>query len=561
MSQEKIYKELLSYLDNDRLKDFEKRINELFKIKENKENSQLLNLYGLFCEIKKEFNKALNLYVKSINLNPKFTPPFFNLGRLYLHFKMYKPSIDFLKKYLESNTEGHFEAEYFLSRAYYFNYQYDEAIDLLKKIYKKYQNDLSDTQLVEILNLLGSAYTLNKDIDNAIQNYQKALEIDKNNVITLGNLANAFRSQDKKDDALNMFKQTLKLDPKNPHLHKDLSVLIKYQSENDEHLNQMLNLYKEKNYPSKDKADLGFAIGKAYDDLKLPEKASKFLIPSNNERRSQFKYDFNHEVKEFKLHSTVFTNIKNRILNDNLINPIPIFILGMPRSGTTLVEQILSSHSKIEAGDEIFFLANAVQKAIPHKSFDDFPKSFNDDTEAKLKNFSKLYSNELKKISNNKNYVTDKMPLNFKLIGLIYHTFPGAKIIHCVRDGRDVCLSIYKNNFGTDKLAWAYDQDELSKFYNLYVDYMKLWKNLYEDFIFDLKYESMVNDTETQVKSLLKFCGLDFEKNCLNFYQNKRAVQTASTMQVRQPIYSSSVKAWKSYEPFFPKLFKNIKDY
>jgi len=110
-------------------------------------------------------------------------------------------------------------------------------------------------------------------------------------------------------------------------------------------------------------------------------------------------------------------------------------------------------------------------------------------------------------------------------------------------------------------MAWAYDQDELSNFFNLYVDYMKLWKKLYGSFIFDLHYETMINDTENQIRKLLNFCDLKFEENCLSFYKNKRAVQTVSTMQVRQPIYSSSVKAWESYDPYMTNLFKNIKNY
>lgn len=562
MNQDQIYSQLVTYLKKEHLKDFEKEINKLFKIKENRDNPILLNLYGVFLEIKKDFNKALQLFLKCININKNYPPPYLNIGRLYLNFKMLKPSIDFLEKYLNLVESSDFDGEYFLAKAYYFNYQYKDSINLLEKIYTKYQKQLELDQKIEILNLTGAAHTLDKNVDEAANKYNQALKLDQNNVITLGNLANALRSQDKTKEALAIFKKSLELDPSNPHLHKDLSVIVKYKDQNDEHLKEMVKLYNSKGYSSKDKAEIGFAIGKAYDDLNMPGEARKYLIFSNDERRGQFKYDFKNEIKEFELHKDLFSNIKNRILKKDIhTKPVPIFILGMPRSGTTLVEQILSSHSKVEGGDEIFFLADSLQKAIPHKSFDDFPECFNDNTDEKLKIISNLYISELNKISKGKDYVTDKMPLNFKLIGLIYHSFPNAKIIHCVRDGRDTCLSIYKNNFGTDKLAWAYDQHELSSFFNLYVDYMKLWKNLFGNFIYDFRYELIIDDTEKQIKSLLNFCGLDFEESCLNFYKNKRAVQTVSTMQVRQPIYSSSVKAWKKYENNFPDLFENIKNY
>ena len=561
MNQDQIYSQLLSYLKKEHLKDFEREINRLFQIKENRDSPVLLNLYGVFLEIKKDFNKAIQFFAKCISINKSYAPPYLNLGRLYLHFKMYKSSIDFLKKYLNLE-ENEFDGEYFLARAYYFNYEYKNAIDLLEKIYTKYENKIDTGQKVEILNLTGAAYTLNKNIDEAVIKYNHALKLDKNNVVTLGNLANAYRSQDKKKEALKIFNKSLELDPNNPHLHKDLSVLIKYKDKEDKHLKEMVKLYNSKNYSLKDKAEIGFAIGKAYDDMKMPEEASKYLIFSNNQRREEFNYNFKNEIQEFELHRDLFGSIKNRIQkNVSRSKPVPIFILGMPRSGTTLVEQILSSHSKVEGGDEIFFLADSLQQAFPHKSFDDFPKCFETDTKNKLNKLSDLYISELDKISNKKNFVTDKMPLNFKLIGLIYHALPNAKIIHCVRDGRDTCLSIYKNNFGTDKLAWAYDQDDLSNFFNQYVDYMKFWKNLYGDFIYDFKYELIINDTENQIKSLLDFCNLEFEHNCLNFFKNKRAVQTVSTMQVRQPIYSSSVKAWEKYKDCFPELFKNIKNY
>jgi len=563
MTEDIIINKLFDQLQKYHLKDFEIEINKLFKIKKNQNNFKLLNLYALFLETKKEYNKAISVFVKCIELNSKYPPPYFNLGRLYLHFKIYKSAINFLEKYLELNQEGLFDAEYFLARAYYFNYEYQKSINLLKKVFSKHNKDISKSQKVEILNLTGSAYTLNKDIENAINYYNEALNLDNTNVITLGNLANALRSQDKKAEALEVFKKTLKLDPKNVHLHKDLSVIIKYKGKDDKNLKEMLELYNSNDLSNKDKADLGFAIGKAFDDMGSSKEASDYLIPSNNERRLQFKYDFENEIKEFQVHSKLFSSLENKfskLKNQNNVTR-PIFILGMPRSGTTLAEQILSSHSEVEAGDEIFFLADSVQKSIPHKSLEDFSKNFLSHTEEKLKTLANIYLSELDVISKGKPNVTDKMPLNFKLIGLIYHSLPHAKIIHCARDGRDTCLSIYKNNFSTEKMAWAYDQKELSSFFNLYVDYMKLWKKLYGNFIFDLHYETVINDTENQVRKLLNFCDLKFEDSCLNFYKNKRAVQTVSTMQVRQPIYSSSVKAWESYDPYMPGLFKNINNY
>ena len=560
-NSKEIYNQLLEYLQKEQLKSFELEINQLFKIKENRNSAPLLNLQGLFFEIKKDFEKSFNYFLNSIKLDSNFAPSYFNLARLYFHFKMYKPAINFFERYLHLNKNGHYDADFFLSKSYYCDYQYDKARILLEQILEKYSVNLSDDQHIETLNLLGSCLISSKKIDEALNFYNKALEVDPNNILVLGNVANALRSQDKIDEATQVFNKCLKINPKNPDIHKDLSVILKYKSPNDVHLKEMKNLYSDKEITEMGKSTLGFAIAKAYDDCKIAEEACKYLIPANEIRRKQFNYKFENEIDEFNTHLKVFSKFGSGSRLEKKTTVTPIFILGMPRSGSTLIEQILSSHSLVEGGDEVFFLAEALQNVIPHKSLAEFEEKINLNTLDTFDKISLKYSDELKKISNNKKFITDKMPLNFKLIGLIYNSIPNAKIIHSVRDGRDTCLSIFKNNFASDRMAWAYNQKELSNFFNLYVKYMKMWKKLYGDFIYDLNYENLIENTETEVKNLLKFCNLNFEQNCLNFYNNKRAVQTVSTMQVRQPIYKSSMQGWKVYESYLPELFNSIKNY
>ena len=561
MSDKKIFEKLLNYLSNLDLKNFEIEINNLFQIKENQKNPNLLNLYGLFFEAKKDTNKAINIFANCIKLNPDYAPPYFNLGRIYFINNMFKYAISFLEKHI-AKDQTVFDSYDFLAKSYYQNYQYDNSIKILKEVLEKFKDKIDINQKAYIYNFLGANHNLNKQPDISMIYYEKALSLNSENVNTIGNIGNALRALGKTDEAKEYFNKALLLEPNNANIHKDLSVINKYKDPDDEHLRSMISVYNQKGISESDKETLGFAIAKAYDDFKDAKNASLFLNDCNESRRKHFNYEINKDIAELEFHKKIFakSNYEKRY-KENEENIIPIFILGMPRSGSTLIEQIISSHSEVSAGDELSYLADAITTEIPHNSLDEFESKFKENKKEYLEKIKNNYLSRLKGLAGNNKFVTDKMPLNFKLIGLIKYCMPKAKIIHCVRDGKDTCLSIYKNNFATQAMPWAYDQKELASFFNVYTEYMHFWKNNYDEFVFDQSYEALLNDTEDQIKRLLKFCDLGFEENCLKFYENKRAVNTASTMQVRQPIYKSSVKLWKHYEPYLTDLFKNIKNY
>ena len=177
-----------------------------------------------------------------------------------------------------------------------------------------------------------------------------------------------------------------------------------------------------------------------------------------------------------------------------------------------------------------------------------------------LKKIAQEYINNLKKISDKSERVTDKLPINFKWIGLIKLLLPNSKIIHCSRNPKDTCLSIFKTYFTNTKLNFAYNLNELSLFYNLYRNLMNHWISIWPNSIIDIKYEKIIEDPEKQIRYLVKSCNLEWNDNCLKFYDNIRAVKTASDTQVRKKIYNDAVGAWKNYEnnlkDFFQKLPK-----
>jgi hypothetical protein len=258
----------------------------------------------------------------------------------------------------------------------------------------------------------------------------------------------------------------------------------------------------------------------------------------------------NYNIKDEK---KLFLNIKNFFKNRNLTKVKPsskkvIFILGMPRSGTSLIEQILSSHKQVHGAGELNHISNFIEK-----------NSFLDDknlSETKLLEFQNYY---IEKLDTQKNIVTDKAPLNFKWIGFLLTTFPNCKIIHSNRDPMDICWSMFKNFFLSKKLSFCYSLENLGKYYLLYEELMTFWKSEFGDKIYDISYEDLIENQDTEVRKLLKYCELDWDENCMTFYKNKKSVATASLAQVRSPIYNSSVQKWKNYSSELNELLQIIK--
>jgi len=246
----------------------------------------------------------------------------------------------------------------------------------------------------------------------------------------------------------------------------------------------------------------------------------------------------------------VFKNIDYSKVQLSNNNKKIIFVVGMPRSGTSLVEQILSSHSKVYGAGELPFLKQTI--------LDKFNKEFfMHDSFSNLNEISKNYIDNISFLSGTSEYILDKNPLNFIWIGFIKLLFPNAKIIHIKRNSKDTCFSCFKELF--ENLHFTHDQNDLSTFYNSYIDLMSFWNSSLKNYIHTVNYEDLVDSTKSNVIQMLKFCELDFEENCLNFKENKSAVRTISISQVRNPIYKSSVGSYKYYEGNLKILFDSLK--
>ena len=307
------------------------------------------------------------------------------------------------------------------------------------------------------------------------------------------------------------------------------------------------------------KANILFSLGKAYEDINEFKKSYESLEKANNIMKKLTKYDFKFDDQIFKSLIKIFDNFdfeQRGIVNDE---KKIIFIVGLPRSGTSLVEQILSSHSKVYGAGELSFITDAIKKEFfnNNKFTSDSPEILNENE--KLNSIKNSYLINIKNFNYKELYLTDKNPLNFLWIGFIKLIFPNSKIIHINRDLCDNFFSLYKNTFDGN-INWCFDKSDLLNYCTNYQKLMKFWNSKISNYILNINYENLISNTEIEIKKILSFCDLSYEKDCLEYYKSKRAIKTVSSAQARKPIYKSSINSYENYEKFLGNFFKKIKD-
>jgi len=233
-------------------------------------------------------------------------------------------------------------------------------------------------------------------------------------------------------------------------------------------------------------------------------------------------------------------------------------IVGMPRSGTSLVEQIIASHSQVHGAGELLDLTRITDDWVEQVRAGSFPKRASELAAEDLSQRGSRYVAALRRHSSTATYVTDKEPFNYRLLGFLRLILPNAKIIHCMRDPVDTCMSSYKRLFGAG-MFFSYDLQDLGNYYNSYRKLMDHWRAvLPRQSMFEVQYEDLVADQEGKTRELLSFCGLPWEEQCMNFHENERAVRTPSFAQVRQPIYKTAVASSRKYYPYIQPLLETL---
>jgi hypothetical protein len=296
---------------------------------------------------------------------------------------------------------------------------------------------------------------------------------------------------------------------------------------------------------------LDFALGKAFEDMSDYDKAFSYYERGNSFKRSQSRFISEDLTAEFKAQAEVFSQgFVQKHTDSGFDAPDPIFIVGLPRSGSTLLEQILASHSKIDGTMElpnILSLAQKLSRGDKMSGTSHYPSMLKTIDAKSLRSFGEAYINDTRVHRGQAPFFIDKMPNNFRHIGLINLILPNAKIIDARRHPMGCCFSAFKQLFHEGQ-EFSYGLKEVGTYYKDYVDLMDHWDEVLPGKVLRVQYEEVVADLETQVRRILDYCGLDFEESCVSFYQTDRAVRTPSSEQVRQPIYKSGVEQWKNFE-------------
>jgi len=400
--------------------------------------------------------------------------------------------------------------------------------------------------------------------EEAINLLNSAIKIAKKKKINPVNLklslASAYQSLNNKKEVLNLLNEIFEIEPNNITAHKIFSSLTKYKKDNKENLEHVLKMENliNKNLNDNQKLTTLFSLAKAYDDLKDIKKAFNCLYTANQIHHKLYKTNIGSTQKIIKNLIRTFQDIDLNKVNKNASEKKVIFICGMPRSGTTLVEQIIAAHNRVYGAGEKPYLYDII-----HDEFI-FDNSLNkqkiiENQSSSLNLINNKYFNFFNLFNIKENIITDKTPQNFMWIGFIKIFFPNSKIINCQRLAPDVCLSIFKNYFSSSIMNWAYDQKDIANYYNSYDELIKFWKSKLSKDIYTIEYEKLIQNKNEEIQKLLKFCDLEWDENCLNFYKNnKTPIQTASITQAREKIYSSSVNNSADYKEYLQDMFENL---
>ena len=406
-----------------------------------------------------------------------------------------------------------------------------------------------------ILDSLGTIYTFADEQMRALPLFEKAVSADPDNPLLLYNLATCQRMTGQLDEAGHNLEKTIHINPKDCKAHYIRSDIRHWTPESN-HIDEMERLLLDGLDNWQDEMLIRFALGKEKEDVEDYDGAFVYFSSACALKRRHMQYDVNEDIEVVdKIISTHTLDALQNLKNGHESNE-PVFVLGLPRSGTTLVERIIGSHSDVHSAGELSeFAAQLVNAVTGQNGKQRLSKT--EMVEASLridiKSLGHSYIEATRPRTGHTPRFIDKMPLNYLYCGLIHAALPNAKIITLRRNALDSCFSMYKTMF-TAPYPFAYDLNDLGKYYVVWHSLMDHWKKNLGEGLLEIQYEELVTRQEAVSHNIIEFCGLDWQEACLQFHKSTAPSSTASAVQVRQPIYQSSIERWKKYERYLQPL-------
>lgn len=503
--------------------------------------------YGNISVVLRELGKlpeAEEAARKALSFDPESVEAKVNLGEILFLIDNYEEAVTLFNDAMELLPESsriYIKLSTALDRAN----RTDEALEVLEKTIDLYP-EMPEAYHLKAVTLLSS-----NEVSKALEALDKALEIKPDFPEVLATKSEALQSLGKMEDAAHLIREAINMNADIPSLYLTLSKVKKF-TKDDSDLKKMESLTDNINKHGQGQASaLYYGLFKAYEDTGEYDKAFEHLKKGADIKRSTVFHKPETQEHSFNtMKGTVNKQYIDAFKGKACESDVPVFIVGMPRSGTTLTEQIISSHPEVYGAGELYALAHTEKEVgiLNLESAKEWGEKYIELTRA--------ISEECKTAKR----ITDKMPGNYVRIGQIASALPNAKIIHCRRNPIDTCLSCYKQLFARGHY-WSYDLKEMADHYEQYNDLMNHWRKEIPERFLEINYEDTVNDFENQARKLIDYVGLEWNDACLSPHKSKRSVLTASKGQVIKPIYKTSVHAWKRYEEQLQPLAERLEKY
>ena len=459
---------------------------------------------------------------------------------------------EFLLETVMELAPDHIEAEIQLAHVLLRRQRFHKAHKRVKAIYERNKNPTSQVQALYASVCFGVG-----ENDEAVKTYQEMIRVSPNDPQLRVSLAHIYNATGESPKAVDLFEQAYDLKPDFGDAFWSLANTKSYRF-SEEELAAMTERVNAPSTPQIDKTQMQFALGKAYEDSKDYDTAFSHYQAGNTLKRETS----NHSKEQLDIRISTQLDVCTAELFERLKGvghdaPDPIFILGLPRAGSTLLEQILASHSKVDGTMELHDILDLAKRLRGRDKASDpsprYPRILEELPTERFEQFGQQFIEDTRAYRGTAPYFIDKMPNNFFHIGLIKLILPNAKVIDARRHPMACCFSGYKQLFGEGQ-EFSYGLEEIGNYYRQYVDLMNHWDEVLPGFVLRVQHEDVIADLEGQVRRLLDFCGLEFEESCVEFHKTKRTVRTPSAEQVRQPINKSGVDQWCNFESHLDPL-------